>query len=463
MLRQERQHSPRSAKWPPVIWGILVIVSGAALAGRGTAGSSAAGAHSPHVPSSPPHKTSHNTVRSTVQRQATLFMQRFTERSFDAQWPQLSPAAKSRWPSRSARTSMLARKFPKGMVLSTSVGTPVCGSTWVPAENPGQSLDGAWRVPVAIKVRPGMDLRPSGVAALYRHFDLYLSTRPYGGHASIDGEGPASLDAPIVTPRRRPSISVHVPILMFHRIGPYPSPKQWTNNYGYEIEYGLTVPTSQFDAEMQYLSGHHYHAISLSRLADALLYGLPLPAHPIALTFDDGRQSTWFHAIPALRHYDFTATFFVCSGFVGQTNQTSNHLNVQHYLNWDQVTRLAKSGFWIEDHGQKDINTLWGSSMPALRIEAQRSAQELSAHTHHPIQFIAYTGALWPYPRASQAGSPERSLFARLADLGYAGAAVDARVPSSEESPTQLFQLPRVRVTPGEHLTAFTRSLGTQR
>lgn len=155
------------------------------------------------------------------------------------------------------------------------------------------------------------------------------------------------------------------------------------------------------------------------------------------------------------------SNFFVCSGFVGHTNQTSNHLNVQHYLSWNQVARLAETGFWIEDHGQKDINALCGLPTPLLRTEVQQSARMLTARTHRPIQFVAYAGALWSYLQASQAGPLEWSLFARLTGMGYARAAVDARVPSSEEVSTQPFQLPRVRVTPGEALTAFAQSLRT--
>lgn len=409
---------------------------------------------------SPTFVTSRQTaVRVAVRSQAAVFVHRFIARDFRAQWTQLSRTARGDWPSQSARTRTLERKFPKGLIVGGTVGKPVHGGTWISPDRPDQTVSGGWRVPVTIKLRPGRDLRPSGVFALYRHLDLYLSAASTGQRVSIDGEGPASPDAPIIDLAQSPRIRVRVPILMYHRVGSYPVPYQWTTNYGYQIEYGLTVPTLQFAREMQYLSGHGYHAISLPRLADALLYGLPLPSKPVALTFDDGRESPWFHAVPILRRYGFTATFFVCSGFIGHTNQTSNHLNVQRYLTWKQVRQLALSGFWIEDHGQKDINALWGLPIPLLRTEVRQSAELLVAHTHRPIQFIAYTGALWPYPKASESGPLERSLFARLAGFGYVGAAVDSRMPSTNESSTQLFQLPRIRVTPGEDLPSFLRSL----
>lgn len=432
-------------------WILVILVCSAIAAGCGTPAHTAGTRFTTSI--------AHRSLRSAVQLQARLFMRRFAAGDFGAEWAQLSQKAKSGWPSRSARTNMLQRKFPKGLVQASRVGAPVRGGPWVGPLGPGEIVTDGWRVPVTVTLERRPSLRPSGVGDLYRRLDLYLSAAPASKRVTIDGEGPASVDAPIIDPARLPSVHVRVPILMYHRIGPYPAPAQWTNTYGYQIEYGLTVPASQFGGEMRYLSSHGYHAISLPRLADALLYRLPLPSHPIVLTFDDGRQSPWFHAVPMLRRYGYTATFFVCSGFVGQTNQTANHLNVQRYLTWKQVMRLAGSGFWIEDHGQKDINALWGLPMPALRTEVQQSARLLAAHTHRPIQFIAYTGALWPYPAASETGPLERALFAHLARFGYAGAAVDARIPSSNESSAQLFQLPRVRVTPGEDVASFARSI----
>lgn len=399
--------------------------------------------------------------RLAVKHEATLFMQRFKQGRFAAQWQQLSPVARAAWPSRSERSSMLRRKFGGLGIRAVAVGTPTRGAVWTSQETTNVSVAHVWRVPVSVMFRTPARLEPAGVASAYQGLDLYLSSSSPHAGALIVGEGPASIDAPIITPARPPNVTSQVPILMYHLVDQYPSRQQWTDDYGYAIEYGLTVAPAQFAEEMRYLAGHGYHAISLTRLADALLYGLPLPTHPLALTFDDGRQSPWYHAVPLLRRYGFTATFFVCSGFVGQTNQTPAHLNVQHYLSWSQVADLARMGFWIEGHGQKDMNPLWGLPIPELRTEVQQSAALLTAHTHQPIQFLAYTGALWPYPEASGSGPEEWALFSRLAGFGYVGAVVDARVPSVEESSAQIWQLPRVRVSPGETLAGFVASLGS--
>jgi peptidoglycan/xylan/chitin deacetylase (PgdA/CDA1 family) len=395
-----------------------------------------------------------------VKQDAALFVRRFAQHRFATQWRQLAPVARAAWPSRIARATMLTRKFAGISVRSVRVGNPTSGAVWTSQENTRLRVRGVWRVPVTVAFATPGRIQPAGVAAAYARLTLYLTLVAHHQRALVVGEGPTSIDAPLITPLYPANVAVHVPVLMYHLVGPYPRRQQWTDDYGYAIEYGLTVSPAQFAGEMRYLAAHGYTAISLTRLADSLLYGLPLPARSVALTFDDGRLSPWIYAVPALRRYGFTATFFVCSGFVGQTNQTPSHLNVQRYLNWDQVTALARIGFWIEDHGQKDINPLWGLPLPELRTEVQRSARLLTAHTHQSVQFVAYTGALWPYPEASEVGPQEQALFTQLAALGYVGAVTDTRVPSTQETSSQLWQLPRVRVSPGEDLAGFAGSLG---
>jgi peptidoglycan/xylan/chitin deacetylase (PgdA/CDA1 family) len=399
--------------------------------------------------------------RASVQRETATFMRLFKEGRFSAQWAQLSPIAKAAWPSRSARTQMLARKFGDISIRGISLGKPASGAAWTSQESPRISVAHTWRVPVAVNFRTPDLVRPSGVASSYAGLDLYLSVRNPHARPLVVGEGPASLDAPVITPAGPANVATGVPILMYHLVGPYPSRAQWTDDYGYQIEYGLTASPSQFAGEIQYLAANGYHAISLTRLSDALLYGLPLPTRPIALTFDDGRESPWQFAVPVLRRFGFTASFFVCSGFVDETNQTAGHLNVQTYLTWNQVADLARTGFWIEDHGQKDINVLWDLSLSGLRKEVQDSAHALEARTHQLVQFVAYTGAMWPYPQASQSDPQESTLFSRLAGFGYVGGVVDARVPSLQESTGQIWQLPRVRVVPEESLAEFVAGLAS--
>ena len=104
-------------------------------------------------------------------------------------------------------------------------------------------------------------------------------------------------------------------------------------------------------------------SISLQHLADALLYGLPLPPHSFVVTFDDGRLSQWTNAAPILREYGFTAVFFPCTALIGGV------YGPQQYMTGAQLRELAATGFSFGDHTLKDNVALWAGDghHPAAR------------------------------------------------------------------------------------------------
>lgn len=426
----------------------------AALLLLGTAGCALPLAHAKTRRAAPPHVASPGQIASATAR---LFMRQFASGRFDAQWMSLAPQARAQWPSPTARAAMLHTKFAGLRVTSIRLGSPTPGTRWQSGEDPRLHQDGVWSLPVSVSFAPSP--RPVGVAALYRSLTVQISVS--GGRGRVVNEGPASVDAPIVIPAHPVQRAVHVPILMYHLVAPFPSPSAWTTTYGYDIEYGLTVTPAQFAAQMHYLASHRYRALSLTRLTDSLLYGMSVPARSVVLTFDDGRASPWYGAVPLLRRLGMTAVFFPCAAFIGQTVQTSGHQNVQTYLTGDQIRALARGGFWIEDHGQKDQTVLWDASPGEIQNEAAASAAHLTLYSKQPVQFMAYTGALWPYPSASQIGPAQRVLFARLAALGYVGAVTDSRLATATLRTGDLWHLPRVRVHPDETLAQFASSLNS--
>jgi len=159
-------------------------------------------------------------------------------------------------------------------------------------------------------------LRPAGVAALFSMTALQITTDPASGAAALLGEGPESLDAPIILPASIPIVKLDAPILMYHLVDQIPPRSIEPSTYGWQLEIGLTTLPSAFDAQMAFLARIHANAISLQHLSDALLYGLPLPPHPFVITFDDGRLSQWTNAVPVLREHGFTAVFFPCTALI---------------------------------------------------------------------------------------------------------------------------------------------------
>ena len=384
-----------------------------------------------------------------LDRAAAAFMQQLQEGDYAAQWSELAPAARAQWPSAAGRSAMLAAKFTgSAAITSYSLGGVQPAPTWVNPEDPAERVSGGYQIPVAVEFASPSLLMPTGVGAFYSHLRLVLLPNKASA-PEVLGEGPASLDAPVIEPVHPTPVSARVPILMYHVVAPFPVPSQWNSGYAYRLEYGLTVTPAQFAGQMAYLSGVGAHAISLNRLADFLLYGLSLPPKPVVITFDDGRESPYQNAVPVLTRYGYTATFFVPSGMVGKFVTVRGGRNPQHYLSWAQVAGLARSGFWVEDHSLYDNVALWGLSSGEVTQLAGQTAAVLEQHSGRAVQFIAYSG-VWPYPNASQAGPSERILFSELGKLGYVGGAIDSRIDSNLQSTTQIWQLPRARMNPNE-------------
>jgi peptidoglycan/xylan/chitin deacetylase (PgdA/CDA1 family) len=243
-------------------------------------------------------------------------------------------------------------------------------------------------------------------------------------------------------------VSLDVPILMYHLVDQVPPRSIEPSTWGWKLEIGLTTLPSQFDAQMAYLSSIDATSISLQHLADALLYGLPLPPHPFVITFDDGRLSQWTNAVPVLRADGFTAVFFPCTQLIG------GKVGPQTYMTAAEIQNLATTGFSIEDHTVNDDTDFFFAGAHTLNLLTNRTKTILQNLTGDPVQFIAYTG-VWPWPLSTDGTTREASMFATLAGYGYLAGVQDLRVDSDVDTSTALWQLPRVRIGLGTTLDFF--------
>jgi peptidoglycan/xylan/chitin deacetylase (PgdA/CDA1 family) len=427
---------------------------------RGQAGRSSATAPAMTAPAPTPTQPADALQARAL---ANLFMTQLESRDYTDQWPELAPDAQAQWPSAVSRAAMLQVKFSgPSTITSFTVGAARSSAIWTSRESPTVAVTNAYTVPVSVGFASPTTLRPTGVATDYQGLTIAVATSLVSAPAQIRrennapfvmkivGEGPASLDGPIIVPSQLVARSTRVPILMYHLVGPFPNRATYANVNSYNLDYDLTVTPAAFAQEISYLVQKSYTSISLNRLSDALLYGLPLPTHPVVLTFDDGFLNEWEYAVPVLKQAHYTAVFFPCSGIIGQT------LGHEPYMTAVELADLARSGYWVEDHTYNDGTSLWGRSPAEMTSLAGDTAHSLEAITQQPIQFIAYTG-LWPYKSGTQVEAPEQELFSELPPLGYVAGLEDLRLPASPwlETSSTLWELPRIRVFDNESLSEF--------
>lgn len=167
---------------------------------------------------------------------------------------------------------------------------------------------------------------------------------------------------------------IRVPILMYHYIS---SPPEGADAYRRE----LSTPPDDFRAQMEYLFYQGFTAITLDDLDRALLDGTALPTKPIVLTFDDGYADHHAHALPILREFGFTGTFFIITARADAADP--NHLS------WPQIADMAAAGMRMESH-TKEHPDLRGRSYDFLVYQILGSIESLSAYTGRQPTAFAY-------------------------------------------------------------------------
>ena len=126
-----------------------------------------------------------------------------------------------------------------------------------------------------------------------------------------------------------------VPILCYHRFGSGSSK--------------MLVAPAQFEAQLEWLARNHYKVLRLRDLNGFLAGKEPLPQRSVVITIDDGYESVYRHAYPALKKFGFTATLFVYTDFVGTRDG----------LSWAQLQEMAASGVIdIQAHSKSHRNLI---------------------------------------------------------------------------------------------------------
>jgi peptidoglycan/xylan/chitin deacetylase (PgdA/CDA1 family) len=100
-------------------------------------------------------------------------------------------------------------------------------------------------------------------------------------------------------------------VVMFHRVTALGSLAEKNADPGY------SVPAPLF-AECLCFFRQHYTVIGLEQLRVSLRDGVPLPAHSLLITFDDGWQDNVSVALPILRRQGFPAAVFVAADILAQ-------------------------------------------------------------------------------------------------------------------------------------------------
>ena len=167
-----------------------------------------------------------------------------------------------------------------------------------------------------------------------------------------------------------PPVFTPPPILMYHRVD--------VDRPADPVGRDLTVTPAQFEAQLRIMRQHGLRAVSMAEMERRLRAGERVD-RIVVLTFDDGYADQYRFAVPLLRKYDASATFYIITGQIGKPR----------HLTWGQLRSMQAQGMEIGGHGVEhdDLSTMTPAGQA---YQIRTSVDALRARLPGPVTTYAY-------------------------------------------------------------------------
>jgi peptidoglycan/xylan/chitin deacetylase (PgdA/CDA1 family) len=230
------------------------------------------------------------------------------------------------------------------------------------------ALAGSTPIPTYFIV-PSQTRQPSGTPTLF-HPDASTATSLPPTLTPTETITPTPTETPLPSPTPTWSTvaagEVKVPILLYHHVLDVTP----TNRY--------FVAIKDFRAQMEKLKDLGYTSISISNLADVLINGGLLPAHPVVISFDDGNSDIYDNAFPIMKEMNF----------IGVTYIVANRLESPGFMDTAKLKELAAAGWEIGSHSETHVDLT--KDYKILRYEELQSRLDLEEAIGVPVETFAY-------------------------------------------------------------------------
>jgi len=150
----------------------------------------------------------------------------------------------------------------------------------------------------------------------------------------------------------------------------------------------------QFDEQMRWLK-EHCDVISLREALDRAAGDRVSHSKPtVAVTFDDGYDDNFFHALPVLTRHGIEASFYVTTGFIDRDPSVVDRMSrmrgmAVNALSWSQLAEIRGAGMAVGSHTITHRN-LAELGDEVLRTELRDSKRTLEDRLGEEIDSIAY-------------------------------------------------------------------------
>jgi peptidoglycan/xylan/chitin deacetylase (PgdA/CDA1 family) len=219
--------------------------------------------------------------------------------------------------------------------------------------------------------------------------------------------------------------TVSVPILLYHHI----ADDSTGNRY--------FIPPATFAQQMQWLHDHQYQTITISQLADAIVYGGSIPERSVVITFDDGNEDVFKNALPIMQQY----------GYVGTAYIVVNYIGAEGFDTSDEINQLITAGWEIGSHTMSHADLTQDEGK--LQYEMGDSLIKLNQKFNVPIKSLSY-----PF------GDIDSEVMFYASQAGYSSAVWLGT--SSQHNLNDLYSLERMEVRQEYSLNDFIALLPWQ-
>lgn len=181
-----------------------------------------------------------------------------------------------------------------------------------------------------------------------------------------------------------------VPVLCYHQVRPYES---GDSTYTKEL---LVAEPAAFEAQLDAMKAAGYTTIGPDAYLEHLTTGKALPAKPVMLSFDDGKNNQPGTALPALLERGMTGTWYIMTVVIGNSGWTTKK----------QIREMADAGITIGCHtyDHNDVRKYAGKDFTTQFDDARKKLQDLSGQ---PVDSFAYPYGAWnpaALPHLAKAG-----------------------------------------------------------
>lgn len=220
-----------------------------------------------------------------------------------------------------------------------------------------------------------------------------------------------------------------IPILMYHEVVDE-RPSEYLLK---KVQSSYLVSRYKFKEQIAYLKESGFYTISLHEAINVLENRKKIAEKAIVITFDDGFEGNYYHALPILKEYDFTATFFIAAGLVGKSNM----------LSWDQICEMNKEGMSMQSHTVTHplLSTKRGKE---VKYELMESKLIIEKAIGSSVNFLSYPN-----------GDYNSEVIVNLRNLGYR-AACSSKFGLNNTG-TDAFELKRIKISSSYTLEDFKK------